>query len=142
MERSRGTVRAIVTLLLLCCASSNFAQDFLFSFLPGKWVAMSKTLVAGGTLTVAVDMKPGERLVLQRCGTDRCNVAEPVANWTSSDFTARESSEVKIEGGRYHITLFAENRGIQGELQAIDEGATVLRYESGTSVRLTLQPAE
>ncbi len=127
-------------LVLLCCAGSSLAQDHLFSFLPGKWAAMSKDLPAGSRLVVSVtDMKPGQKLVLQRCGTERCNVAEPVAIWTLSDLEGHGSAEVNIEGGRYHFTMFDQGRGVAGVLDEVENGATVLRYESGTTVSVTIR---
>jgi hypothetical protein len=117
----------------------------LFSFrpIPNNAAYSDRKFSPDEMLTVAVtEMKNAERLSLERCGNDRCSVAAPVTEWTSSDFEQRGRAEVRTESDRYVFLLFNLRNGVRGVLGAnatVEDGVTILRFESGTTVRVEVR---
>jgi hypothetical protein len=131
-----------VVLSLLCCVGSSGAQDQLFSFssVSNNAAQSTRSFSANEVLTVIVkEMAPGDRLMLQRCGNDRCSVAAPVAEWVFLEGGGYAPLEFQPTGDRYTLTLFNGGRGVIGSDAAVEGVATVVRFESGTLVHVTVR---
>lgn len=144
-------LRTVVLVRTLCVgafvassASVLLAQQSLFSF-SGNAAVSQRPFSAEQTLFVNVNsMQPGEELWLQRCGNTRCTVASPVAKWSFDDFTDRSPSRVRTEGARYGFYLYNfgnGNRGTSVTYATTEGAATMLRFESGTSVSVMVEGA-
>jgi hypothetical protein len=131
-----------VVLSLLCCVSASVAQDQLFSFgsVLNNAAQTTRSFSANEVLTVIVEeMARGDRLILQRCGNDRCSVGAPVAEWAFLEFGEYTPVEVQTTGDRYTLMLFNGSRGVIGSDASVQGVATVVRFESGTLARVTVR---
>jgi hypothetical protein len=141
---SAVAARAVLAGVVVCWAGALLAQDAPFSFASNG--ALSKRpFTADEVLVVTVmSMQPGEEIWLQRCGNARCSVGSPVAKWKFEDFASRSASEVPTEGDRYGFYLYNfgnRNKGTAGASVSVEGGATILRFESGTSLRVAIRGA-
>jgi hypothetical protein len=126
-------------------ASALFAQGALFPFV-GINAAISQRAFSDqeALLVTVASMQPGEELRLSRCGNERCSVSSPVATWTFEDFGHKGAVVVRTERDRYGFYLYNHANGdkhISGVYAATDGATTILRFESGTSVKVVVQRA-
>ena len=143
----RGVLAALVffTIFCACFAQSVMAQELLFSFSPfaSNAAYSERSFSTEELLVVTVTrMAPGERLTLSRCGNARCSVGAPVAEWTFNDFQRRSPMEVNTEGDLYSLLLFDGTRGVVGTDALVEQGATTVRWTSGTVVTVVVRSAQ
>jgi hypothetical protein len=119
-----------------------FGQELLFSFAPepNNFAMSTRPFSTEELLIVTVmGMRPGDRLLLNRCGNARCSVGMPVNEWTFENFERRVPTEIYTDGNRYSVLAFSDGNGMVGVSASIEDGVTILRFVSGMSVTIEVR---